>query len=123
MRFWPALSAEPTPDFVSAIRWYRPRQRIYQQYHDWGSCAYNVKRAGSREGPTGKGGHNEGRPYLKGRHRRYEPRLTGTPFTLYDSAGESWQPLAYSDRDPFEAISDEGKGLLGHARSGMSAVF
>jgi len=83
MRFWPALSAEPTPDFVSAIRWYRPRQRIYQQYHDWGSCAYNVKRAGSREGPTGKGGHNEGRPYLKGRHRRYEPRLTGTPFTLY----------------------------------------
>lgn len=34
MRFWPALSAEPTLDSVSAIPWNRPPERIYQQYHD-----------------------------------------------------------------------------------------
>jgi hypothetical protein len=29
---WPASSAGPTPDFMPAIRWNRPRERIYQQY-------------------------------------------------------------------------------------------
>ncbi len=37
--------------------------------HDTGSCAYNVKRAGSGAGPSGKGGRHAGKPHLNGQHR------------------------------------------------------
>jgi len=42
MRFWPALSAEPTPNSMSTIPWNRHHERIYQQYHDQGLRGYLV---------------------------------------------------------------------------------